>query len=105
MTISLNENTRGYFKSIDSIRPNNVSFSSFLGEAAKEFYNNNKDSALKITDFTNNDIVPMPKYYSEAQIWRAYILNTMPETDIRKFQNRLMYLQNIVDKRTAGMLG
>jgi len=103
ITISMTDDNRGSFKLIDSIRPNHISFSQFLGVAANEYYLNNKDVPLKITDFTNKDIVAMPMFYSEIEQWMNFI-KAMPQPDIKKFQKRHRQLGNIIDKRIEGII-
>lgn len=98
IAISLTDTNRGFFKMLDGIRPNYISFSQFLGVAANEYYANHKEGVLKITDFTNKDVVAIPSYYSEIEIWKKYI-EKMPKSEIKKFQKRYSQLGNLINKR------
>lgn len=99
----MTDDNRGYFSTLDSIRPNYISFSQFLGLAAHEYYDHHKEGVSKITDFTNSDVTPIPHYYAETDIWKTFILN-MPSKDIKKFQKRLNQLTNLSNKRVQEMI-
>jgi len=104
ITISTTNENRGFFKLLDSIRPNYISFSQYLGMAANEYHSNHKEGVAKITDFTNKDTSVTPMYYSEIEMWRKY-LDKMPKSEIKKFQKRHTQLGNIINKKIQGMIG
>jgi hypothetical protein len=103
IAVSITDDNRSTFKLLDSIRPNYISFSQYLGVAANEYYEKHKDGITLITDFTNKDIIKMPNYYSEIEMWKKYI-NNMPTTEVKKFQRRRQQLGILIDKKIEGML-
>lgn len=103
IAVSMTEENRGYFKKLDSIRPNHISFSQFLGITAKEYSENHKAGDFKITDFTNMDVVPTPLFYSETEMWKKYI-ESMPKSEIKKFQRRLQQINNMMNKKVQEII-
>ena len=103
IAVSVTDGNRGFFKLLDNIRPNYISFSQFLGLAANEYYQNNNSGISKITDFTNHSVVAMPSYYADVEVWKKYILN-MPNTDIKKFTKRLRQIDTILNKKVQEII-
>lgn len=103
ITISLTDENRNSFKKLDSIRPNHISFSQFLGISAEEYSENHKEGFMKITDFTNKDAVHVPLFFAEIDKWKKYI-DSMPRTDIKKFQQRLQQINNIMNKKVQEII-
>ncbi len=103
ISLSITDTNRECFKLLDSIRPNYISFSGFLGVAAQEYAMNHKSNSLKIDDFTSKDIVQMPLFYSEIDMWKKYVDN-MPKSDIKKLQKRHAQIGNLINKKVQGML-
>ena len=101
--ISLTDRNRGFFKILDSIRPNHISFSQFLGVSANEYYANHKEGVSKITDFTNKDVVAGPMYYTEFDFWKKYI-ESMPRSEVKKFQKRHAQLGNLINKKVQEII-
>lgn len=102
--LSVNEDNRGYFKLLNSIRPNDVSFSQFVGVASSEYYEHHKEGEMKITDFTNKDVLVIPNYHAELEIWKRYITK-MPTSNIKAFQRRHQQLGNLINKRVQEIIG
>jgi len=103
IAISVTQDNRVTFKLLDSIRPNHISFSQYLGLAANEYYGNHNKGVSKITDFTNSEMMSTPLYYSEIEIWKKFVTK-MPKSDIKKFQVRQQQLNNLINKRVQGIL-
>jgi len=103
LTISLTDDNRGSFKKLDFIRPNHISFSQFLGLSAEEYSENHKEGFMKITDFTNKDVVHVPLFFAEIDKWKKHIEN-MPRSDIKKFQQRLQQINNIMNKKVQEII-
>ena len=103
IAISLTDDNRGFFKTLDSIRPNTISFSQFLGIAANSYYLNNKNGVPKITDFTNKDVIAMPSYFAEIDVWKKYI-ESMPNSDIKQFTKRLRQIDTLLNKKIQGII-
>lgn len=103
IAVSLTDDNRGFFKLLDNIRPNYISFSQFLGLAAKEYYENNSNNKIKITDFTNHNVSAMPSYYADVETWKKFILN-MPNTDIKRFTKRLRQIDTILNKKVQEII-
>ena len=103
IAVSLTDDNRGFFKLLDDIRPNYISFSQFLGLAAKEYYQNNSNNKIKITDFTNVNVSAMPSYYADVETWKKFI-DRMPNTDIKKFTKRLRQIDTILNKKVQEII-
>jgi hypothetical protein len=104
VALSITDTNRGYFKLLDSIRPNHISFSQFLGVSASEYHEKHKGSEMKITDFANKDMMVTPLFYSEINMWKKYV-DKMPKTELKKFQKRHQQLDNIINKKLQEMIG
>ena len=102
IAVSITDGNRGFFQLLDNIRPNYISFSQFLGLAAKEYYKNNSGS-VKITDFTNHTVSAMPSYYADVETWKRFI-DKMPNTDIKKFTKRLRQIDTILNKKVQEII-
>jgi hypothetical protein len=103
ISLSISKVTREYFKNIDSLRPNHISFSGMLGQAAKEYVSNHANGVMKIDAFTNEDIVLMPQMYSEVDEWLTYINNLNP-VELKKLQSRNVQLSNMIRKKVETYL-
>jgi hypothetical protein len=103
IAISVTEDNREFFRKLNDIRPNYISFSQFLGLAANEYHENHKEGISKITDFTTPDAVVVPNFHAEVDIWKNYI-KEMPVKDIKVFQKRLNQLTNLMNRRVQEML-
>ena len=102
--VSLTELNRESFKLLNSIRPNTISFSQYMGLAANEYHSNHKNGMSKITDFTNKHVILLPHYFAEIEFWRKYI-STMPKGDIKQFQVRHQQIGNLINKRVQEIIG
>lgn len=103
ISVSVSKITREYFKSLDMLRPNYISFSGMLGQAANEYVSNHANGVMKIDAFTNEDIVLMPQMYSEVDEWLTYINNLNPE-ELKKLQTRNSQLSNMIRKKVETYL-
>ena len=103
ITLSMAEETRKSFSDLDKIRPNSISFSKFLGVAAKEYYSNHSTGDYKIEDFVSEEVSPTPKFFAEIDIWKNHVLG-LDNTRYNEFSKRLTQLNNIKRIKLGGML-
>jgi hypothetical protein len=103
ITISSTEETNKWFSGLDKIRPNNISFSRFLGVAAKEYTERHNTGDYKIEDFVSEEVSPTPKFFAEIDIWKRHILE-LDNVRYNEFSNRLEQLNNIKRIKLGGML-
>jgi hypothetical protein len=103
ISVSVSKTTREYFQRLDTLRPNHISFSGMLGQAANEYVSNHANGVMKIDAFTNEDIVLMPQMYSEIDVWLTYINNLNPE-ELKKLQSRNAQLSNMIRKKVETYL-
>ncbi len=102
ISLSITETNRETFKLLNSIRPNHISFSQYLGVASAEYYKNHKTGMYKITDF-DTDSIATPQFYSEIDLWKKYI-EKIPRNQIKHLQKRHQQLGNLINKRVEKML-
>lgn len=88
-TISVSERTRKAFQMLDEIRPNDISFSSFLGYIAEEYLN----SGNHITSTMSLDVSK----------WADEIIS-MPPEDLMKLQTSLRQISNLVENRVNNII-
>lgn len=100
--VSVTELNRPTLKSLNSIRPNHISFSQYLGLAAKEYYENHKTGMYKITDFAE-DSIATPQFFSDIELWRKYV-EKCPRNKIKDLQKRHQQIGNILNKRVEKIL-
>lgn len=103
ISVSVSKTTREYFKKLDNLRPNHVSFSGMLGQAANEYVSNHANGVVKIDEFTNENIVLMPQFYSEIDVWLEYIDNLSPE-ELKKLQTRNIQISNMIKKKVEKLI-
>ena len=103
MSVSISRNTRESFRNLDSLRPNHVSFSGMLGQAAKEYFDQHSHGSIKLDEFTNENIVLMPQMFAEIDLWIEYIKQLSP-LEIKKLRQRQVQLGNILKKKIDGYL-
>lgn len=104
MCVSLTQLNRESFRLLNSIRPNSISFSQYMGIAASDYYDAHKNGVSRITDFTNKDVTVLPNYFAEIDFWKKYI-NDMPQHAIKKFQTRHQQIGNLINKRVQEIIG
>ena len=49
------------------------------------------------------DVVPTPLFYSETEMWKKYI-ESMPKSEIKKFQRRLQQINNMMNKKVQEII-
>jgi len=103
ITLSTSEDTRKSFIKLDKIRPNSISFSRFLGVAAKEYAERHSTGDYKIEDFVSEEVSLTPKFFAEIDIWKRHILE-LDNVRYNEFSKRLEQLNNIKRIKLGGML-
>tara|TARA_R110000751_G_scaffold80536_1_gene162527 strand:- start:540 stop:881 length:342 start_codon:yes stop_codon:yes gene_type:complete len=103
ISVSVSKSTREYFQKLDKLRPNHVSFSGMLGQAANEYVSNHAENAMTIDEFTNENMVMMPQFYSEINVWIKYIESLNPE-ELKKLQSRNAQIANMINKKVETYL-
>ena len=103
ISVSVSKTTREHFQRLDKLRPNHVSFSGMLGQAANEYVSNHANSAMKIDEFTNENSVLMPQMYAEVDVWLKYIDKLNPN-EIKKLQSRNAQISNMIKKKVESYL-
>ena len=103
ISVSISKSTREYFLKLDKLRPNHVSFSGMLGQAANEYVSNHANSAMKIDEFTNENSVLMPQMYAEVDVWLKYI-DKLDPNEIKKLQSRNAQISNMIKKKVESYL-
>lgn len=100
-TFSLSEETKKSFEELDKIRPNNISFSSFLGIVANE-YVKHKNINNTLDNFVDLDVTT-PYFFSDIEKWK-FIIDTSSSAELIRIQKRLSQIQNISDNRVRNQL-
>lgn len=103
ISVSVSKTTREYFQRLDKLRPNHVSFSGMLGQAANEYVSNHANSAMKIDEFTNENSVLMPQMYADVDVWLKYI-DKLDPNEIKKLQSRNAQISNMIKKKVESYL-
>lgn len=101
-TFSLSEQTKKTFEELDHIRPNNISFSSFLGIVASEYIANRRHG-YTIDTFVDNVSAVVPHIFSDVEKWKSFIEKS-PSEDIIKLQNRTTQIRNLIDFKLRKIL-
>ena len=97
--ISVTKDTQKIFGELNKIRPNDLSFSSMLALACKEFVEKNTKGQIKIDDYESG----FPDVFSEISVWKA-LIEEMPDDDFKKLQKRHTQLGNLINKRVLKCL-
>ena len=97
--ISVRESAEKIFGELNKIRPNDLSFSSMVALACKEFIERNNKNNLKIEDFGSG----LPDILAEIETWKS-LIEEMPVSDFKKLQRRHTQLGNIINKRVLKCL-
>ena len=88
-TISVSERTRRAFQMLDEIRPNDISFSSYLGLVVEEYL----DSGNHINSTMSLDI----------DKWADEIVTMTPD-NLMMLQKNLKQLSNLVDNKVSKII-
>ena len=98
-TISVSHEAKSILQALDDVRPNNISFSSMLAIAAKEYVQNHKSETLTLSNFMDSS----PTFFSDIERWKKYIEKS-PTSDLKRIQNRHLQIGNIIRKRVNELL-
>lgn len=101
-TFSLSEETRSAFEKLNKLRPNNISFSSFLGIVATEYISNRK-SGYTIDTFVDNVSATIPHVFADIEKWKFFVEKCSAE-DLIKLQNRNTQIRNLLDHKARKIL-
>jgi hypothetical protein len=58
---------------------------------------------MTIDEFTNENMVLMPQFYSEVNVWVKYIESLNPE-ELKKLQSRNAQIANMINKKVETYL-
>jgi predicted CopG family antitoxin len=91
-TISVTENARRIYQELNDIKPKEMSFSSFLAFVAEDYLINYTGNVpeKKETDIMSED------WYS--------VVNSCDEEELKKIQEALIKIQNLIDNRVRKQL-
>lgn len=103
ISLSVSNETRKHFVELDKIRPNGVSFSSFLGSVSKEYTERHNSGDYKIEDFTSEEVSLTPKFFAEISLWKKHVLG-LDNMRYNDFSERLVQLNNLKRIRLNGMI-
>lgn len=97
-TLYISNKSRVIFEELDKIRPENISFSSFLAYVSGEYL---KDT-IKI-DNINNLNTDMPRLTADIFDWSNFIFGC-DNDELKNIQQRITKLQNLIDNRVDRIL-
>lgn len=101
-TFSISAHTKEVFERLDNLRPNNVSFSSFLALVGEEYLKNNR-MTYSLETFSDDVSADIPHIFADIYKWKNKI-DVMNSDELSNLQKRLSQLQNIVDFKVRNML-
>lgn len=101
-SLSVSRESEKIFEDFDKVRPSNVSLSSMIALAVKEYMQNHLTNDMKLEDFTDKTSL-VPSLFSEITIWHDFINKTEGDR-LTNLQRRIIQLENLISIRQGVLL-
>ena len=97
-TISVGSNAKEIFEKLDTIRPNDISFSLMVAIACEDYIKNHGSKNSSMDSFTTKNVnTSLPLFYADIQRWRDSV-KKLGSNDFKKLQLRLSQISTIIRK-------